>query len=64
MKLISLNSEFEFIIEEDNPEVGCYLYVFKNNICIADILQNDIYTCKIIAYEEYGVAMDSWQQKD
>jgi hypothetical protein len=50
----------EFKIEEDYPEVGVYLYVFEDGECTRDSLQNDIETCKKIAYEDYKVPIDAW----
>ena len=47
-------------IEEDYPEVGAYLYVIKNSICINDYLQNDVESCKSFALEKYGISMKNW----
>ena len=52
----------DFVIEEDHPEVDVYLYVYKNTVCVKDFLQGDIDTCKEIAYEEFAVPVDSWDQ--
>ncbi len=49
-----------FKIEEDYPEVGVYLYVYKNGKCVSDYLQNDIHTCKEIALEKYQVPLEKW----
>ncbi len=54
--------EFTLIIEEDLPDVGFYLLVFKDNKCIFDDLQNDIRTCKRVAFEEFGVPIDLWNE--
>ena len=51
-----------FKIEEDYPEVGTYLYVFKNNKCIKDYLQNTVLDCKEIAFEQYGVPINNWEE--
>ena len=53
-----------FIIEEDFPEVGAYLYVLKEGLCVADYLQDDIETCKSQALDDYGVPFDSWEEAD
>ena len=50
----------EFKIEEDYPEVGAYLFVYANNVCIEDYLQDTIEHCKRFAFEEYGVPLNSW----
>jgi hypothetical protein len=52
----------KFRIEEDNPEVGVYLYVLKNGTCIKDYLQDNIETCKMVALEEYKVPVSIWQE--
>ena len=49
-----------FKIEEDNPDVGAYLYVYENGKCIQDTLQIGVETCKIIACREYGVGNEEW----
>lgn len=49
-----------FKIEEDLPEVGVYLYVYCNNQCIMDILQNSIEICKEVALEKFGVPLENW----
>jgi len=56
----SIRGNRVFKIEEDYPEVGVYLYVYENEHCIKDYLQNDIDICKAIALEEYSVPIDSW----
>jgi len=52
-----------FEIVADEPEVGVYLYVYDNDLCIRDVLQNDVETCIEIAFEDYGVPKDVWQSK-
>lgn len=52
--------ELTFKIEEDYPEVGVYLYVYKEGKCIKEMLQDTIDICKKIALEEYGVPIDFW----
>ena len=55
------HNDKKFVIKEDYPEIGAYLYVYKENKCIEDYLQNDIHICKIIAFEEFNVPMDKWE---
>ena len=50
-----------FEIVPDEPDVGVYLYVYDNSLCIRDVLQNDAKTCIEIAFEDYGVPRDVWQ---
>ncbi|MDC7125728.1 MAG: hypothetical protein PQJ46_09170 [Spirochaetales bacterium] len=53
-----------FIIEEDNPAVGFYLYVYENEKCIKDYLQNTLSIAKECAFEDYNVPMEIWQEVD
>lgn len=53
-----------FRIEEDLPEVGVYLHVYEKGNCIRDFLQNDIDTCKDLAYQEYKVPLNKWIKKE
>ena len=65
MDFKKLVAEFEakrFVIEEDLPEVGAYLYVYDNDSCIKDYLQDSIDICKKIALEDYQVPLDSWKE--
>lgn len=50
----------EFVIEEDNPVVGAYLYVYRDGNCIYDYLQNDIKMCVRFAFEDFDVPEDIW----
>ncbi|WP_421977250.1 hypothetical protein [Roseivirga seohaensis] len=56
---ISFNG-LDFVIEEDYPEVGVYLYVYQNGKCIRDYLQNSIEACKEIALENFDVPIEKW----
>jgi len=50
-----------FRIEQDQPDVGWYLYVFdKNENCIADHLQDTLEIVMEDAFEEYQVPKNSW----
>jgi hypothetical protein len=65
MKLISNYNNQKFIIEEDLPAVGFYLYVSDiTENCIADHLQDSENTAKEFAFEEYNVPMASWKQTE
>jgi hypothetical protein len=55
--------DFTFSIEESLPEIGFYLYVFKDGRCIRDDLQDTLQACKEIALEMYGVPMDAWSEE-
>ena len=57
------HDERRFTIEEDFPEVGAYLYVFQNEKCIRDFLQNDVDACKQFALKEYGVPLSKWRSR-
>ena len=62
MKYQALYNDKKFIIEDDVPEIGTYLYIFKDEICIKDYLQNNVKECKKFALREYGVPADAWQK--
>jgi len=62
MKIAEYN-RLRFEIVKDNSDVGYYLYVYDEDRCIADYLQNDEDTCKQVALEEYGVEPSSWRDK-
>lgn len=50
-----------FEIKED-PSVGFYLYVFENDKCIYDHLQDTFEIAVECAWEDYGVPKDAWEQ--
>lgn len=50
-----------FIIEEDLPDVGAYLYIFENGKCIQDHLQDNVTMCMEFANEEFGVDIGTWE---
>ena len=62
IKFISYKDDKKFIIEEDLPKVGAYLYVYEGENCIFDCLQDSVDICKEIALERYGVPLDSWKK--
>ncbi len=47
-------------IGEDLPEVGAYLFVYENDVCVRDDLQNTIKDCMEIALEMFDVPLDAW----
>jgi hypothetical protein len=61
-KFVNLFNEMKFIIEEDNPDVGFYLYVYQDGRCINDYLQNDLKTAKQFAFDKYNVPVDEWKE--
>jgi len=48
-------------IKED-PFVGFYLFVFKDNKCIRDHLQDTLEIAIECALEEYGVPKNAWKK--
>ena len=52
----------EFIIEQDNTDIGWYLYVYKNGKCIKDHLQDDLDAIKAQAINDYGVPENAWSE--
>ena len=61
-KLIFKSDTNRFIIEEDFPEVGAYLYVYDGDKCIYDSVQENIQSCKQVAFDEFSIPMDKWQE--
>jgi hypothetical protein len=51
-----------FIIEQDEPDVGWYLYVFEDSVCIFDYLQDSLTMCQEQAQEDFSVPKDSWRE--
>jgi hypothetical protein len=52
----------EFIIEQDLPDVGYYLYVYENGKCIKDYLQNNLPKIMKQAEELYGIKSEMWKE--
>ena len=50
-----------FVIKED-PCVGFYLYIFENNKCIFDHLQDTFEIAIECAYTDYGVPKNAWKK--
>jgi hypothetical protein len=48
-----------FTIEEDST-VGYYLYIFDEQRCSHDYLQDTLEVAKKFALEEFGVPEDAW----
>ncbi len=53
-----------FIIQEDSPEIGFYLYVYQNGKCTHDYVQDSIESCKDFTLEEFNVPKSAWQQNN
>lgn len=51
-----------FEIEHDIG-VGFYLYVFENNRCISDFLQDSLELAKEYAWEKFEVPKNSWKNE-
>ncbi|WP_294043163.1 hypothetical protein [Thiolapillus sp.] len=60
-EFVSYRDDMKFIIEEDLPKVGAYLYVYEGDNCVFDCLQDSIDICKEIALEQYNVPLESWK---
>jgi len=58
-KLVSYSNGKKFIIDEDLPEVGAYLYIYDGERCIYDCLQDSIAICKELALEKYNIPLES-----
>jgi hypothetical protein len=53
-----------YVIEEDSPAVGAYLYCYENEVCVGDFLQNSIEDCIAFAFVEFGIPVESWRAKE
>lgn len=66
MQLKKYQSDFKekkYVIEEDMPEVGWYLYIFdKSGKCIADYLQDNFKIVVDFAEEEFKIPKESWKE--
>ncbi len=51
-----------FVISQDKPEVGWYLYVYSGDKCIADHLQDSLDKAKEMALEKYAVPFSLWRE--
>ncbi len=63
MEYRKLNAEHDgrsFRIEEDNPDIGWYLYVSKDGQCTHDHLQDSLEKAKEQALRQYGVPKEAW----
>ena len=60
-KLEAIFDNKTFIIEEDE-NVGFYLYVYQENECLFDHLQDELEIAIEQAEEDYGVDPNSWKQ--
>jgi len=62
-KFISKYDNRTFIIDEDLPRVGFYIYAYNTDgNCIHDYLQDNLEMAKRCALEEFGVPLDSWTE--
>jgi hypothetical protein len=51
---------FRFIIERDEA-VGFYLYVYENEYCVRDYLQDTLELAIEMASEDYQVPKEAWK---
>ncbi len=63
-KLSAIFKDRQFLIEEDLPEIGWYLYVYEKGECIRDHLQADLDTVLGQANEDYGVPFNQWVEQN
>ncbi len=61
-RLVAYSKGIKFLIEGEYPGIGAYLYIYKDNKCIRDEIQDTIEICKDIAFENYNVPLDSWKK--
>lgn len=61
MKIFAKKGDLLFVVEEDLPDIGAYLYVYnQKNECTADYLQDDVISCKKQAFDLYGISYEDW----
>ena len=58
---ISKNLLFEIDCDE---LVGFYLYIFDNNKCTHDYLQDTLEIAKEFAWKKYGIPKNDWMKVD
>jgi hypothetical protein len=66
MKLVANPEKLKprhFVIEQDEA-AGFYLYVYENDRCIRDDLQDTLEVAIDVALEDFGVPKDSWKRVD
>jgi len=52
-----------YLIEEDLPEVGWYLYEFdESGKCVADYLQDSLEVIMAFATEQFSIQKESWHR--
>ena len=56
-------NESRFVLAPDDPEVGCYLYVYKDGECERDFLQDTEILAMEQAAEDYDVAFSLWREE-
>ena len=61
-KYEALLNDQKFVIKEDEPDVGWYLYVYKNGEIIKDHLQDNLESVKKQAEEDYSVPESLWKE--
>jgi hypothetical protein len=58
--LVAAQNTLRFEIVPNYVEVGVYLFVYENDKCVRDDLQNDVKTFQNVAFEAYGVPLTQW----
>ena len=61
-KFVMERGNRRFVIEEDLPAVGWYLYVFLDGKCVNDYLQDTLDKAKEFAFEEFGISAIGWKE--
>lgn len=60
---VKFSKNWHYEIKYD-PSVGFYLYVFENNKCIYDALQDSLKFAIEFAHEKFGIPKDAWKKID
>lgn len=61
--LVAKHNGHTYLIKEDKPEVGAYLLVFENGVCVRDYLQDNVSICIEFAFEDFGVPSSAWLER-
>ena len=61
-KYLAVKKPYVLVIDEDNPDVGWYLYVWKDRKLVNDFLQDTLDISKELALEKFDISYDLWKK--
>ena len=63
LRLTATYNGLLFEIEESQPGIGFYFYVYdRNGMCTHDYLQDTLIMTKECALEEFGIPLNAWRE--